>query len=200
MAGWQFQHHRGLMDIKGSVPGHSSFLSRFTNPSELVCVTLMCNKEGVDLSNLARRIASTFGKTLASGVNDTIFYTQESVFDVPQTVARIEANLKKIGIPIFAKIDHANNAINAKLDLLPNTIIIFGDPKVGTKLMQENPAIALDLPLRISVWQDKEGSIWVTVPQMEKLAERYQMEKNPIINNMQKLLEKIVKNAANLYE
>lgn len=57
VAGWQFYKHRGLMDIKGSIPGYSMFLSRFTDSAELVCVTLMANKEGVDFTNLGRRIA-----------------------------------------------------------------------------------------------------------------------------------------------
>ena len=51
-AGWQFYSHRGFMDIKGSVPGYSSYLSRFTDPAELVCVTLLANKDGVDFTNL----------------------------------------------------------------------------------------------------------------------------------------------------
>lgn len=199
MAGWQFQRHKGLMDIKGSVPGYSAFLSRFTAPDELVCVTLMCNKEGVDLSNLARRVASAFGKKLASGVDDNLFYTQESIFDVPQTVARLEAELKKRDIPVFAKFDHAQNAEKADLSLAPSTVLVFGAPAVGTKLMQANPAIALELPLRIAVWQDAQGSVWVTAPRMDIVAARYGLESDPVIGNMERLLEQLVALSANLY-
>ncbi len=46
MAGWQFPHHKGLMDIKGGIPGFSSYICRFTDPAELVCVTLTANREG----------------------------------------------------------------------------------------------------------------------------------------------------------
>ena len=70
-AGWQFYHHRGLMDIKGSIPGYTSFLSRFTHPEELVCVTLMANKEGVDFTNLARKIAGAYGDLLSTNYDDT---------------------------------------------------------------------------------------------------------------------------------
>ena len=199
MAGWQFQHHKGLMDIKGSVPGYSAFLSRFTTPDELVCVTLMCNREGIDLSNLARRIASAFGKQLASGIDDNLFYTQESVFSVPETVERLEAALKERNIPVFAKFDHAQNAKEVNLELAPSTVFVFGAPAVGTKLMQENPAIAQELPLKITIWQDKNGSVWVTAPQMDLVAQRYGMGANPIIENMRKLLETLVHDAANLY-
>ncbi|MDD4818178.1 MAG: serine hydrolase [Victivallaceae bacterium] len=199
MAGWQFQHHKGLMDIKGSVPGYSAFLSRFTAADELVCVTLMCNKEGVDLSNLARRVASAFGNKLASGVDDNLFYTQESIFDLPQTVVRLENALKERNIPVFAKIDHAGNAREVNLTLAPSTVLIFGSPEIGTKLMQENPAMALELPLRIAVWQDAGGSVWVTAPQIDQTAEKYGITDKKIVGGMQKLLEKLVYSAANLY-
>ena len=199
MAGWQFQHHRGLMDIKGTVPGYSAFLSRFTDPNELVCVTLMCNREGVDLSNLARRIASAFGKKLASGVDDELFYTQESVFDVAESVLRLRGALKKRGIPVFATFDHGKNAEEAGMSMAPAVVTVFGSPSVGTKLMQANPAICLELPLKIAVWEDAEGSVWVTAPRLDLVAGRYQMQSHPIIPDMQKLLEKLVGIAANLY-
>lgn len=54
MAGWQFPRHPGFMEIKGSSPGFSAYLSRFTAPGDLVCVTLLANKEGLDLTGLAR--------------------------------------------------------------------------------------------------------------------------------------------------
>lgn len=51
----------------------------------------------------------------------------------------------------------------------PSKVVIFGSPKVGTNLMLENPGIATELPLRIAVWEDKEGSTWISFPHMEKL-------------------------------
>ena len=91
MAGWQFPHHKGLMDIKGGVPGFSSYICRFTDPSELVCVTLTANKEGVDLTNLARRIAGALDPKLGSGhLDDDSLYLYESVFGVDETMERIE--------------------------------------------------------------------------------------------------------------
>ena len=199
MAGWQFQRHKGLMDIKGTVPGYSAFLSRFTAPDELVCVTLMCNREGVDLSNLARRVASAFGGKLASGIDDNLFYTQESIFDVPETVARLEAGLKSRNIPVFAKFDHAQNASQVGMNLEPSTVLVFGSPAIGTKLMQDNPAFAQELPLKIAVWQDGNGSVWATAPRMDVIAQRYGMENSPVIAAMQKLLQTLVHDAANLY-
>lgn len=200
MAGWQFQHHKGLMDIKGSIPGFSAFLSRFTDASELVCVTLLANKEGVDLSPLARDIAAAFDpKNLGSGANDNELSTYESVYSVDETMAKVEQTLKGMGIPVFAKFDHGKNAEEAGLKMLPAQVIVFGSPKVGTNLMIANPSISIELPLKIAVWEDSKGSVWVEFPDMAQLAARYGMQGNPIIGNMQTLLEKIVSKAANVY-
>lgn len=200
MAGWQFQHHKGLMDIKGSIPGFSAFLSRFTDASELVCVTLLANKEDVDLSPLARDIAAAFDpKNLGSGANDNELSTYESVYSVDETMAKVEQTLKDMGIPVFAKFDHGKNAEEVGLKMKPAQVIVFGSPKVGTNLMIANPSISIELPLKIAVWEDSKGSVWAEFPDMMQLAARYGMESNPIIGNMQTLLEKIVTKAANVY-
>lgn len=201
MAGWQFYSHKGLMDIKGSVSGHSAFLSRFTDASELVCVTLLANKEGVELTNLGRRIAAAFDSTkMGTGANDNLLYTYESQFSVAETMARIEQTLKTMGIPVFAKFDHGKNAEEAGLELRPNQVIVFGSPKVGTKLMQENPSISIELPLKISVWEDKNGSVWAAFPQMGVKASEYALDGEPVIRNMQHLLEKIVIQSSSVYK
>jgi CubicO group peptidase (beta-lactamase class C family)/uncharacterized protein (DUF302 family) len=199
MAGWEFYHHKGLMDIKGNAPGFSSHLSRFTDPSELLCVTLLANKEGIDLSNLARRIASAFDNSLQSGGDDRNLFLRESAFGVDETMARIEAELKKRNIPVFARFDHAQNAKEANLEMRPTRVIVFGSPAVGTLMMQAEQSISLELPLRISVWQDAKGSVWVAFPQMNKMAAIYGQEGNPIVYKMQSLMEGIADKACSAY-
>ena len=200
VAGWQFYNHKGLMDIKGNVSGHSAFLSRFTDASELVCVTLLANKEGVDLTNLGRRIAAAFDDNkMGTGANDNLLYTYESQFSVAETMAHIEQTLKTMGVPVFAKFDHGKNAEEVGLELRPNQVIVFGSPKVGTKLMQDNPSISIELPLKISVWEDKNGSVWASFPQMQVMATEYGLEGEPVIGKMQDLLEKIVIKSASVY-
>lgn len=200
IAGWQFYNHKGLMDIKGNVSGHSAFLSRFTDASELVCVTLLANKEGVDLTNLGRKVAAAFDSNkMGTGANDQLLYTYESQFSVAETMSRMEQTLKTMGIPVFAKFDHGKNAEEVGLELRPNQVIVFGSPKVGTKLMQDNPSISIELPLKISVWEDKNGSVWATFPQMKPMAAEYGLEAEPVIAKMQELLEKIVIKSASVY-
>lgn len=200
MAGWQFYEHPGLMDIKGDVAGHSVFLSRFTDPAELVCVTLMANKQGVDLTNLARRIAAAFdaGK-MGTGADDNLLFTYESSFSVDETMERIQRELQTLGIPVFAHFDHAKNAEEAGLELKPTKVVVFGSPKVGTQLMQANPSIALELPLRIAVWEDAAGSVWAAFPRMGRLGEAYGLSDHPVIGNMERMLEKLVRKASNVY-
>lgn len=199
MGGWQFYQHKGLMDIKGTVAGHSGFLSRFTDASELVCVTLLSNKEGVDFTNLGRNIAATFDNQLGSGSNDNLLYTYESQFSVAETSDRLERELKSMNIPVFAVFDHEKNAKEVNLDLRPTRVIVFGSPQVGTKLMQENQSLANELPLKITIWEDEHGSVWTAFPQMKPMAQKYGMENHPIIGKMQQLLEKLTIHSSSVF-
>lgn len=198
-AGWQFYGHRGLMDIKGSVPGYSSFLSRFTDSAELVCVTLMANREGVDFTNLGRRIAGAFGDLLSTNYDDNRLYLMEGQLPVKETVMRLERELKKRNIPLFAKFDHAGNAADAGLKLRPTTVLVFGSPQVGTGLMQADQSISLELPLRISVWEDETGCTWLAFPRLDMTAQEYGLEGHPVVPKMQSLSEQLVKIAASIY-
>ncbi|MCQ4637591.1 serine hydrolase [Anaerovorax odorimutans] len=199
VAGWQFYKHRGLMDIKGSVPGFSSFLSRFTHAEELVCVTLLANKEGVDFTNLGRRIAGAFGDLLSTNYDDNKLYLLEGQLSAADTVTRLEEALTERNIPVFAKFDHQRNAKAVGQELRPTTVLVFGSPEVGTGLMQADQSISLELPLRISVWEDEAGSTWLAFPWMQKLAAGYGLAENPVIPKMQKLLETLVRRAGSVY-
>lgn len=199
VAGWQFYGHRGLMDIKGSVPGFSSFLSRFTHPEELVCVTLLANKEGVDFTNLGRRIAGAFGDLLSTNYDDNRLFLLEGQFPVNETVRRLEQELASRSIPLFAKFDHALNAANVNLELRPTTVLVFGSPKVGTLLMQADQSISLELPLRISVWEDGAGSTWLAFPRIAPMAAEYVLADHPVAGKLQGLLEELVRKAGNIY-
>lgn len=199
VAGWQFYKHRGLMDIKGSVPGYSSFLSRFTHPDELVCVTLLANKEGIDFTNLGRRIAGAFGDLLSTNYDDNKLYLFEGQFPVKDMVRRLKNVLEEKKIPVFAEFDHAKNAEEAGLSLRPTTVVVFGAPKVGTGLMQEDQSISLELPLRIALWEDETGSTWLAFTRMERLAGEYGLGSHPVVGKMQELLEELVRKAGSVH-
>ena len=199
MAGWSFFKHKGLMDIKGSIPGYSTFLSRFTDVSELVCVTLIANKEGIDLTELARKIAGAFDKNLAKIKNPEKFYTYESSFNFQDTVKRLEKEIEKLNIPIFAKFDHSSNAKEVDLNLRESTVIIFGSPKTGTSLMQEDQTIAIELPLKFLIFEDEEGSVFIEFKLLESLLDDYNITDYKKIKNMDNLLKTITRKAASVY-
>lgn len=134
-----------------------------------------------------------FGAAASEKTMSTDFiYAQKSAYGFKETVERIENDLKKRDIPVFAKFDHAKNARDVSLDLGETTVIVFGDPKVGTKLMQETQIMAVDLPLKILVWQDKDKNVYAGFIKTSYMAEKFGMASNPVIGKMQGLLEAIV--------
>jgi len=88
--------------------------------------------------------------------------TVETQSDVPTAVAKLVATIKAKELTHFQTIDHAKNAKDVGLKLKPETVVIFGNPKMGTKLMECNPSIGLDLPLRMLFSTDYEGKTTIT--------------------------------------
>jgi CubicO group peptidase (beta-lactamase class C family) len=198
MAGWEFTQH-GFMEVKGDSPGFSSYLSRFTAPDDLVCVTLLTNKQGVDLTGLAREIADAYKSGLGADVDPAKVITQESKYSVPETVARIKAFLAANKVPVFATYDHAANAEGVGLSLRPTEVVVFGNPKVGTKLMQQKQAVAIDLPLRVSVWEDDRNRVWLGYQNMNDLGAAYEIKDETTLNALDKFLGELAINVANVY-
>lgn len=85
--------------------------------------------------------------------------TRVSPYPVAETVDRLEAVLKARGVKVFARIDHAAEARAAGLELRPAQLLIFGNPKVGTPMMQAAPEMGLDLPMKALAWQDEQGRV-----------------------------------------
>src|SRR5262249_46097046 len=92
----------------------------------------------------------------------TDLVTLPSAHGETETVERLKALLAQKGIEVFAHIDHAAGARKVGLPLRPTQVLIFGNPKAGTPLMQSQQTIGLDLPLRVLVWEDGEGKVWLT--------------------------------------
>jgi uncharacterized protein (DUF302 family) len=85
-----------------------------------------------------------------------------SLHDFATTVARLEAAIEEAGLTLVTTIDHAANAAEAGLDLLPSLVLLFGNPEAGTPLMHEARTLALDLPQRMLVWEDDAGVVFVS--------------------------------------
>lgn len=176
-AGWFFPGHKGMMEIKGQLPGFSSFLSRFTASTELVCVTLLVNKDHVpDLDILARKIAGAFDVHLAAPTGSAWSETLQSPYTVKETLDRVEALIKEKGGKVFARVDHSGEAVKAGQHLQPTQVLVLGNPAKGTALMEAMPAMALDLPLRIMATTDSTGQTWLSFTDPVLLAKEYKLD------------------------
>ena len=92
---------------------------------------------------------------------------------VAETVEKLKGILQSKGITLFTVIDHDGGAEKAGMKMPPNKLFIFGNPKAGTPLMQAAPRTAIDLPLKILVWEDGEGKVWVSYNTPAYLQERH---------------------------
>jgi len=92
---------------------------------------------------------------------------------VDQTVDRLKGILQSRGLTLFALVDHSGEAEKVGIKMPPTRLLIFGSPKAGTPLMLAAPSIAIDLPLKILVWQDGEGKVWVSYNSPDYLRERH---------------------------
>lgn len=99
-----------------------------------------------------------------------------SQFDVAQTTTKLEQVLQAKGMKVFTVIDHSAGAKAAGMALKPTKLVLFGNPKVGTPLMQCQQSIALDLPQKALIWEDQQGMTWLTYNAPFYLQERHQVE------------------------
>jgi len=90
-------------------------------------------------------------------------------------MARIQAEIKAHGMSVFTRINHGALATQAGLTLRPTEVIVFGNPRGGTPLMQANQTIGIDLPLRALVWQDASGKTWLSYNEPAWLAKRHEV-------------------------
>ena len=88
--------------------------------------------------------------------------TIESRQSVKQTIDTLEEGLKANGVTIIARVDHAAGAATVNLPLRPTLLLIFGNPKGGTPLMQSQQTIGIDLPLKALAWEDANGKVWLS--------------------------------------
>jgi uncharacterized protein (DUF302 family) len=88
--------------------------------------------------------------------------TKQSPHSFEGTLDRLEQAIRAGGATLFARVDHAAAAASVGLSLRPTTVLLFGNPQAGTPLMQGSQTFGLDLPLRVLVWQDASGQVWLT--------------------------------------
>jgi uncharacterized protein (DUF302 family) len=113
---------------------------------------------------------------------------KNGIIDVPsshtvdETVAKLESILQSKGITLFAMIDHSGEAVKVGMKMPPTKLLIFGNPKAGTPPMLAAPSIALDLPLKLLVWEDNQGKVWISYNSPEYLRERHGLPQTLVPN------------------
>jgi uncharacterized protein (DUF302 family) len=115
-----------------------------------------------------------------------------------ETADRLAAAVASHGMTVVARIDHAAAAAKVGLDLLPTEVLIFGNPRAGTLLMQSAQTIGFDLPLKALVWQDDGETVWLSFQDLGWLANRHGIASTiqPTIEKMASLLKMVAEEAA----
>jgi len=109
-----------------------------------------------------------------------------------ETMDRLEAEIRTKGLTIFARIDHAAGAAEVGLQLAPTNLIIFGNARGGTPLMQSAQTVGIDLPLKILVWQDAANNTWLSYNEPRWIAQRHGvLNAEAIVSKMADLLRAI---------
>ena len=104
----------------------------------------------------------------ANGIIDKL-----SHHSAEETVERLKRILQSKGVTLFAVIDHSGEAQKVGMKMRPTKLLIFGSPKAGTPSMLAAPSVAIDLPLKILVWEDAQGKVWVSYNSPAYLQQRH---------------------------
>jgi uncharacterized protein (DUF302 family) len=108
-----------------------------------------------------------------------------SSFGPKETMDRLEAEIRLFGMEIFTRVDHAAGAAEAGLPLRPTELIIFGNARGGTPLMQSVQTAGIDLPLKALVWQDASGKTWLSYNEPGWIAQRHSIANaDPVVSKM----------------
>lgn len=126
---------------------------------------------------------------LANAAGDLIRTASQN--GVAETMDKLEEIVRGKGLTVFNRIDHQANALSVEMEMGASQVLIFGSPKMGTALMKQDPEAALDLPLRVLVYQDNEGKTWINYHDPGALENEYRLKDNPAVMKAQGALRAI---------
>lgn len=170
---WSARHHVRL--VRDLNRGEAAF----DRPSSLaVIVSLVMALVGLAMATYLISVGEpkqTRAEKIMTPKTDNGIVTIPSSHTVDQTVEKLEAILQNKGVKLFALVDHSGEAERAGMQMRPTKLLIFGSPKAGTPLMIASPSIAIDLPLKILVWEDTQGKVQVSYNSLSWLQRRHQL-------------------------
>jgi uncharacterized protein (DUF302 family) len=128
---------------------------------------------------------------LSSGIASADIVKKSSTHSVKETMDKFEALVKSKGMGVFARIDHSKNAAGVDMKMNDAEVLIFGNPKGGTVLMKKDIAVSLDLPLRVAVYKDDDGKVWLSYHSPEGLTKNYDVAGVKVIPKVTGALDKL---------
>ena len=155
--GWSVRHHLGL--VRDLNQGGAAV----NRPSTLaIVVALTLAVVGLAMAVYLIVVGEPTQERAMTPSVDNGIVSIPANHSVDRTVEGLQGLLQAKGVKIFALVDHSGEAKTAGMEMRPTKLVIFGNPKAGTPLMTASPSIAIDLPLKILVWEDGGGKVWVS--------------------------------------
>lgn len=148
------------------------------------------------MKNLIYAIILVFGMAGVVSAKEGVKKVIQSKQNFETTYENVEKLLKEKNLTIFTEFKHSDWAKDVDESLNPTKVIVFGNPKVGTDLMRKNQNIAIELPLKIVIWQDNSGKVFLSATDIKGIAKKYGIKNQKVIGNISKLLGQILQNAA----
>jgi uncharacterized protein (DUF302 family)/uncharacterized membrane protein YidH (DUF202 family) len=172
VAGWQ--HLRLVRELDRGAASHSH------SSTQAVLIAFFLALVGLTMAIYLVSVRSTAHSKFEDGKEATMALNSgKGIIDVPsnhsvdQTVEKLKGILNAKGVTLFALVDHSGEAEKVGMKMPPTKLLIFGSPKAGTPVMLAVPSIAIDFPLKVLVWEDKSGKVWVSYNSPAYLQERH---------------------------
>jgi uncharacterized protein (DUF302 family)/uncharacterized membrane protein YidH (DUF202 family) len=170
------QHLRLVRELDRGAASHSH------SSTLAVLIAFVLALVGLAMAIYLVSIRSTTHSKFEDGKEITMALSGDAgIVDVPsnhsadQTVEKLKEILNAKGVTLFALVDHSGEAAKVGMKMRPTKLLILGNPKAGTPLMQASPSIAMDLPLKILIWEDAAGKVWVSYNSPTYLRERHHL-------------------------
>jgi uncharacterized protein (DUF302 family)/uncharacterized membrane protein YidH (DUF202 family) len=171
-AGWQ--HARLVHELDGGGPAHSRpSMPAVTIAMLLALVGLAMTIYLISLRGSRRSNSGNSEEIPMAPTSDKGIINKPSSHSVDQTLEKLRGILQAKGVTLFALVDHSGEAEKAGMKMRPTKLLLFGSPKAGTPVMLAAPSIAIDLPLKILVWEDGQGTVWVSYNDPAYLQQRH---------------------------
>ncbi len=180
-SGWHHLRLIRIMDLGQATRPHTTALAVATS----LFLTLVGIGMAIYLISVrdSAHSPSENGKEISMApITNNGILNKPSNHSVDQTVEKLKNILQSKGVTLFALVDHSGEAAKVGMKMRPTKLLIFGSPKAGTPLMLAAPSIAIDLPLKILIWEDDQGKVWVSYNSPEYLKERHALPQDLLQN------------------